>query len=96
MVFVAICSFGLGTWLDWNYLFSVILMLVLSSPAIWYSRVVESVDVGDYNEEFMEFCFKNSIYADAFKSVNGITKTDIAAERKSLFLEAYSHVSGSA
>ncbi len=93
MVLVAICSFGLGIWKDWNNLVPVILLLVLSLPAVWYSRVVESVDVGDYNEEFIEFCFKNSVYADAFKSVNGLTKADVAAERKSLFLEAYNQIS---
>jgi hypothetical protein len=94
LILDAVFSFGLGIWLGWYWLVTALLFIVLSLPAARIFPAVESVSVGDYDDQFIVFRFRNWRYAEAFKRINGISETDIAAERIVEFLMAHKRVSG--
>jgi hypothetical protein len=94
LIFVGILSFGLGIWFDWYRWVPFVLFFVLSLPTVPLISSAESVSLGDYDEEFLDFTFRNRQYADAFKRINGLSDADVAAERKSIFLKAFNETSG--
>lgn len=94
LIAAAALSFGLGIWMESYRLVPILLFAVLSVPVTWVFRSTESIALGDYDDKFIAFRFRNREYAEAFKKINGVSEADIATEQITEILKAYSRVSG--